>query len=212
MSKKSLLFFLFYLILSKVYIYPLSPLKKLLEGNQRYVESATVCHDDWSAKRAALVEKQAPFAVIVACSDSRVPPEIVFDHSLGDLFVVRVAGNIIDDFAIGSIEYAVSVLEAKLILVLGHERCGAVDAALKGLKFNNHIKEVLKAIEPAVKATKNEKENILEKTIKANVKNVRESLEKSRPLLGKLFQKGAIEIKGAYYSLETGVVEILHDL
>jgi len=212
MSKKSLLFFLFYLILSKAYIYPSCPLKKLLEGNQRYVQSATVCHDDWSAKRAALVEKQAPFAVIVACSDSRVPPEIVFDHSLGDLFVVRVAGNIIDDFAIGSIEYAVSVLEAKLILVLGHERCGAVDAALKGLKFNNHIKKVLKAIEPAVKATKNEKENILEKTIKANVKNVRESLEKSRPLLGKLFQKGAIEIKGAYYSLETGVVEILHDL
>ncbi|MBS0647013.1 MAG: hypothetical protein JSR97_10560, partial [Verrucomicrobia bacterium] len=110
------------------------PLERLKQGNERYVHSTTVCHEDWTAKRAALVDQQKPFAIIVCCSDSRVPPEIIFDQTLSHLFVVRVAGNIVDDFAIGSIEYGVSILGAKFILVLGHANCGAVDAALKGLK------------------------------------------------------------------------------
>ncbi len=96
------------------------------------MNSATVCHEDWSAKRLAQTQGQAPFAVIVTCSDSRVPPEIIFDQALGDLFVIRVAGNVVDDFAIGSIEYGVTVLGADTVLVLGHSNCGAVDGALKG--------------------------------------------------------------------------------
>ena len=171
--------------------------------------STTVCHDDWTAKRTALLNNQKPFAVIVACSDSRVPPEIVFDQSLGDLFVVRVAGNIVDDFAVGSIEYGVNVLGANLVLVLGHSNCGAVDAAVKGMKFDNHIQEVLNAIQPAVVATKGESGNLLEKTIKANVKIVEEKLKTSKPVLAKLIEQGTLRISGGYYDLESGKVEFL---
>ena len=186
-----------------------NPLERLMQGNQRYVTSTTVCHEDWTAKRSALVENQKPFAVIVACSDSRVPPEIVFDQSLGDLFVVRVAGNVVDDFAIGSIEYGVNILGANLVLVLGHSNCGAVQAALKGMKFDNHIQEVLNAIQPAIAATKNESGDLLEKAIKANVKIVKEKLKSSKPLLVKLMETGKLRISGAYYNLESGKVEFL---
>lgn len=185
-------------------------LNKLIEGNERYVNSKTVCHEDWSAKRAAQTQGQAPFAVIVTCSDSRVPPEIIFDQALGDLFVIRVAGNIVDDFAIGSIEYGVSVLGAKLILVLGHSNCGAVDGALKGLKFDNHIQEVLNAIQPAVQASRSGNGgDALEKAIKANVKHVEEMLRSSKPLLGNLLQQGKITLLGGYYDLASGKVEFL---
>ncbi len=184
-------------------------LEKLMEGNQRYISASSVCHEDWTAKRAALVAGQAPFAVILACSDSRVPPEIIFDQPLGTLFVVRVAGNVVDDFAIGSIEYGASVLGAKLVMVLGHTRCGAVDAALKGLTFDNHIQEVLNAIQPAVQATKGESGNLLERTIKANVRHVEEKLKSSKPVLAPLLQEGRLHIVGAYYDLESGKVEIL---
>lgn len=186
-----------------------NPLERLSQGNQRYTSSTTVCHEDWSVKRSALLENQKPFAVIVCCSDSRVPPEIIFDQSLGDLFVVRVAGNIVDEFAIGSIEYGVNVLGANLILVLGHSNCGAVDAALKGMKFDNHIQEVVNAIQPAVIATKGETGNLLEKTIKANVKFVEEKLKTSKPLLSKLIENGSVNITGAYYDLDSGKVEFL---
>lgn len=183
------------------------PLERLKQGNQRYVTSTTVCHDDWTAKRTALSQNQAPFAIIVSCSDSRVPPEIIFDQTLGALFVVRVAGNVVDDFAIGSIEYGVNVLGANLILVLGHSNCGAVDAALKGLTFDNHIQSVLRAIEPAVNATKGESGNLLEKATKINVRNVQEKLKKSKPVLGNLIDKGTLKVVGGYYDLESGKVE-----
>lgn len=188
-----------------------SPLDRLKEGNARYVSSTTVCHEDWTAKRTALTEGQKPFAIIVACSDSRVPPEVIFDQSLGDLFVVRVAGNVVDDFAIGSIEYGASVLGAKLIVVLGHANCGAVDAAVQGMSFNNHIAEVVKAIRPAARSTRNEKENRLEKTIKVNIQNVAQTLSRSRPTLAPLIQQGNLSVVGAYYSLQTGEVEFIID-
>lgn len=185
------------------------PLERLIQGNQRYVTSTTVCHEDWTAKRTALLENQKPFAVIVACSDSRVPPEIVFDQTLGHLFIVRVAGNIVDDFAIGSIEYGVSILGANLVVVLGHSNCGAVEAALKNMKFDNHIQEVLNAIQPAIATTKGQTGNLLEKAIKANVKNVEQKLKTSKPVLAKLIEKGTLRILGGYYDLESGKVEFL---
>lgn len=184
-------------------------LERLKQGNQRYVTSTTVCHADWTAKRTALVHNQLPFAIIVSCSDSRVPPELVFDQTLGALFVVRVAGNVVDEFAIGSIEYGVNVLGANLVLVLGHSNCGAVDAALKGLKFDNHIQSVLTAIEPAVNATKGESGNRLEKATKINVRNVEEKLKRSKPVLANLIEKGTLQIIGGYYDLESGHVEFL---
>lgn len=186
-----------------------NPKERLIQGNQRYVTSTTVCHEDWTAKRSALIEGQKPFAIIVACSDSRVPPEIVFDQSLGDLFVVRVAGNVIDDFAIGSIEYGISVLGANLLIVLGHSNCGAVDAALKDMHFDNHIQQVVNEIRPAVVATKGESGDLLEKTIKANVKNVEDKLKTSKPLIAGLLEKGSLTILGGYYDLKSGKVEFL---
>lgn len=185
------------------------PLERLKQGNERYVNLGTVCHEDWTAKRTALVDSQKPFAIIVSCSDSRVPPEIIFDQTLGHLFVVRVAGNIVDDFAIGSIEYGVSVLGAKLILVLGHAGCGAVDAALKKMKFDNHIQEILDDIQPAVAAIKNQTGNPLELAIKQNVRNVEETLKKSKPVLAKLVADGSLKVEGGYYNLDTGRVEFL---
>jgi carbonic anhydrase len=186
-----------------------NPLERLIQGNQRYVTSTTVCHEDWTAKRSALLANQKPFAVIVSCSDSRVPPEIIFDQSLGDLFVVRVAGNVVDDFAVGSIEYGVNVLGANLVLILGHSNCGAVQAALKGMKFDNHIQEVVDAIQPAIVAIKGESGDLLEKAIKANVKIVQEKLKNSKPVLAKLLENGTLRILGAYYNLESGKVEFI---
>ena len=139
--------------------------------------------------------------------NDKVSPEIVFDQTLGSLFVVRVAGNIVDDFAIGSIEYGVKVLGANTILVLGHSSCGAVEAALKGMKFDNHIQSVLTAIQPAVEATKNDVENRLEKATKANVRNVEEKLKKSKPVLADLIEKKTLQVIGGYYNLDSGKVE-----
>lgn len=184
-------------------------LNRLMDGNQRFVNSSTVCHEDWSAKRQAQVKGQSPFAVIVTCSDSRVPPEIIFDQVLGDLFVIRVAGNVVDDFAIGSIEYGVAVLGADLILVLGHSNCGAVDGALKGLKFDNHIQEVLNAIQPAIETVKGASENTLEMAIKANIRHVEVKLKSSKPVLAKLLGQGKLTILGGYYDLATGKVDFL---
>ncbi len=183
--------------------------ERLIQGNQRYVNSNTVCHEDWTAKRAAQAEGQAPFAIIVTCSDSRVPPEIIFDQALGALFVVRVAGNVVDDLAVGSIEYGADILGANLILVLGHSNCGAVKAALKGMKFDNHIQNVLTAIQPAVNATKGQSGDLLEKTIRANVILVEEKLKTSKPVLANLLEKGTVRIIGAYYDLTSGKVDFL---
>ncbi len=191
----------------------LKPIKnsfeRLIQGNQRYVNSTTVCHEDWIAKRAAQVEGQTPFAVIVTCSDSRVPPEIIFDQALGSLFVVRVAGNVVDDIALGSIEYGVDILKANIILVLGHSNCGAVQAALKGMKFDNHIQYVINALQPAVNAIKGQSGDLLEKTIKANVILVEEKLKASKPVLANLLEKGTIRIIGGYYDLASGKVDYL---
>ena len=190
----------------------LDSLQKLIEGNKRYIESKVICHEDWTAKRAALAEGQNPFAVVVTCSDSRVPPEIIFDQWLVDLFVVRLAGNVVDDLAIGSIVYAVEALKANLIIVLGHEKCGAVDAAIKGLKFKNQIDDVIREIRPAVRETRKERSDVLEKTIKANVRNVEEKIKTSKPTLSKSFQEGKVKVIGGYYELESGKVEILSTL
>jgi len=185
------------------------PMERLMQGNTRYVNSTTVCHNDWTAKRAALLENQKPFAVIVCCSDSRVPPEMIFDQTLGDLFVVRIAGNVVDEFAIGSIEYGVEILGANLVLVLGHSNCGAVKAALKGLKFDNHIQDVVNEIQPAIRSVKGESGDPLEMAIKANVVNVENKLRTSKQVLAKLIDKGTLRIAGAYYQLDSGKVELL---
>ncbi len=163
-------------------------------------------------RRAELTKSQHPFAVIVSCSDSRVPPEIVFDQGLGDLFVVRVAGNVIDDHSLGSIEYAVNHLAVRLIVVLGHQRCGAVKAAKETIaargKAPAHIQSLVTAIQPAVEATIN---GDLEATTEANVKHVVEALHSSTPVLKPKVDSGELQVIGGYYSLDTGAVAFLDE-
>jgi carbonic anhydrase len=163
-------------------------------------------------RRAELTKSQHPFATIVSCSDSRVPPEIVFDEGLGDLFVVRVAGNVINDESLGSIEYSVDHLAVRLIVVLGHESCGAVKAAKETIaakgKAPGHIQSLVTAIKPAVKATVN---GDLDATIKANVKHVVDTLRSSTPILKGKVDSGEMKVIGGYYNLDTGAVSFLDE-
>jgi carbonic anhydrase len=158
-------------------------------------------------RRAELAKNQHPFAIIVSCSDSRVPPEMVFDEGLGDLFVLRVAGNVINDESLGSIEYAVDHLAVRLIVVLGHQRCGAVKAAKDTIaadgKAPAHIESLVQAIRPAVEATTKAD---LEATVEANVKNVAQALRTSMPILKPKVDAGEVRVIGANYSLDSGTV------
>ena len=163
-------------------------------------------------RRGELTKSQHPFATIVSCSDSRVPPEIVFDEGLGDLFVVRVAGNVINDESLGSIEYSVDHLGVRLVLVLGHQSCGAVKAAKETIaaktKAPGHIQSLVTAIQPAVEATA---KGDLEATIKANVKDVAQALRSSTPVLKPKVDSGDVRVVGAYYNLDTGAITFLDE-
>jgi carbonic anhydrase len=163
-------------------------------------------------RRGELTKTQHPFAVIVTCSDSRVPPEIVFDEGLGDLFVVRVAGNVMNDENLGSIEYAVDHLAVRLIVVLGHQRCGAVKAARDTIaakeKAPAHIQSLVNAIRPAVEATIN---GDVEATMVANVKNVAQAVRTSTPILKPKVDSGEVRVIGATYSLDTGTMTFLDE-
>ena len=161
-------------------------------------------------RREELVKTQHPFAIILSCSDSRVPPEIVFDEGLGDLFIVRVAGNVLNDEGLGSIEYGVDVLGARLIVVLGHQSCGAVDSAMKIIaakgKAPGHIQSLVTAIKPVVDAMP---KGDLDTMIKANVKHVMDVLCSSTPILKAKVDSGDIQVIGGYYALDTGAVTFL---
>jgi carbonic anhydrase len=165
-----------------------------------------------ATRRAELKTSQHPFAIVLSCSDSRVPPEIVFDQGLGDLFVIRVAGNVIDDQSLGSIEYAVDHLAVRLIVVLGHQRCGAVKAAKETIAAKTeapaHIQSLVTAIQPAVEATA---KGDLNATIEANVRNVTQALRSSTPVLKPKVDSGELKVVGAYYSLDTGAVAFMDE-
>jgi carbonic anhydrase len=182
-------------------------LARLKRGNVRAAHGASIHPHQNGPRRRELASGQQPFAIIVACSDSRVPPELVFDQGLGDLFVIRVAGNVVDDTALGSIEYAVEHLGAKLIVVLGHERCGAVKAAVDGGEAPAHIGSLVRAIAPAVVETANMKGDRLDLAVRANVRRVVRQLSDSEPLLHEAVQKKGLEVVGMEYDLDTGSVE-----
>ncbi len=184
-------------------------LQKLLEGNKRFVAAKASRPNQTAKRRADLTKGQQPFATILGCSDSRVPPEIVFDQGLGDLFVIRAAGNIADDAGLGSMEYAAAVLGAPLLLVLGHEKCGAVEAALKGDAVPGHIAGLVKAIRPAAERAKGQPGDALDNAVRANVAAVVAQLKGSKPILADLVEKGKLKIAGGRYDLDTGVVEVI---
>jgi len=179
-------------------------LARLKEGNQRFVANPTSNGKPTAAKRTETAQSQHPFAIIVGCADSRTSPELVFDQNIGDLFVVRTAGNLVDDHALGSIEYAVEHLGSRLIVVLGHERCGAVKAALGSATAPGHINSLVHDIQPAVEAAKSRVGDALANTAKENASLVAEKIRKEAEF-GELAPQ--VRIVTGYYDLDTGEVE-----
>jgi carbonic anhydrase len=188
---------------------PGEALELLKAGNDRYSHDQPDLPKATVARRIEVALGQHPFAVIVGCADSRVPPETVFDQGLGDLFVVRTAGNVVSDYDIASIEYAVKHLGSRLIVVLGHEKCGAVDAAVKQLHEEGRLPKLLARIAPAVEAARKLDGDLLENSVQENVRRVVAELKRDKPVLDRLVKEGKIEVTGAVYDLNTGRVTFL---
>jgi carbonic anhydrase len=186
-------------------------LSRLLSENRRFVagKSDEPTGRALIERRRALAKEQKPFAVVVSCSDSRVPPELVFDVSLGDIFVVRTAGEVVDEVGLGSIEYAVEHLATHLIVVLGHQHCGAVSAAVAGATETGDIPNVLRAISPAIEETKGQSGDPIENAVRANARDIAKHLQSAGPIIAPRVQSGEVKIVAAYYSLDTGQVELL---
>jgi len=174
-------------------------LQMLKEGNERYLKGQLIPKTSYSADREVLNNGQKPFAVVLTCSDSRAAPEIFFDQKLGDIFVIRNAGNVADKTALGSIEYAVEHLKSKLVVVCGHGKCGAVTAACSGGELPPNIKHIVDHIMPAVK-----KGGDIEKVIHSNVAGMVEQIKADE-----IVKRLGAKVVGAYYDIHSGVVEWL---
>ncbi len=189
-------------------IEPAAALAKLQAGNARFVSAATSASKPTRARRLETAQSQHPFAIIVACSDSRTAPEIIFDQNLGDLFIVRTAGEVIDSYELGSIEYAAEHLGAHLIVVCGHARCGAVKAALDGGHLPGHVAAIAREIAPAVAAVRGQPGDPVQNAIKSNVDRVAKQIRRQAEL-GAVAAK--VRVVEAYYDLDTGKVEWLKE-
>jgi carbonic anhydrase len=195
---------------------PDTVLAHLLEGNNRFVQGKLEHPRRKPEDFLPLAEGQSPLAVIVGCADSRASPELIFDQGVGDLFVVRVAGNVIGGTGValkGSIEYAVAELNVRLIMVLGHSQCGAVKAAIKHIESHDElpgsIGGLVDLIKPAVMAVKGKPSDPLENAIRANVESGVERLKGLEPILADPVKKGKVKVVGAIYDLRSGRVEVL---
>lgn len=204
---------------NKTTLTPEAALKVLKDGNANFLTDSPLRAAQGRERRLEIARNQAPLAVLVSCSDSRVPPELLFGRGLGELFIVRNAGNTVDTVALGSIQYAVAVLGVPLIVVMGHERCGAVDAALgvveKNTNYPGSIGQMIEPIVPAVlraragmDATKPyDRDAVLDAAVRENVKRVVTRLRTSEPLLIEPLQQKKLMIVGARYDLDDGSVE-----
>jgi carbonic anhydrase len=184
-------------------------LKRMLEGNQRFAEDRRKSPNQSRLRLQETAVAQYPFASILGCADSRVPAEIVFDQGLGDLFVVRVAGNVASQTEIGSLEFAAAVLGSQLIMVLGHRRCGAVLAAIKGDPLPGRIGVIVEEIKPAVEKAKLKTGNIQENAVIANVQYQAAALAERSTILSGLIKAGKLKIVGSVYDLQTGTATIV---
>lgn len=183
---------------------------RLVAGNKRYASDKGVnCGDNFD-RRLALVAGQRPFAVVLACADSRVAPELVFDQRVGDIFVVRVAGNIADTASLGSIEYAVSHFAPRLLVVMGHEKCGAVEAAVAAIEgkahLTGHVAEIVGQIEPAARTAMTQPGDLLNNAIAANIRLVVAKLRASAPVIQPAVAAGNLRVIGVRYGLGSGIV------
>src|SRR5882672_2400920 len=185
---------------------------RLLKGNTRYVEGVSLRHD-FKHEREALVGGQNPYAGILSCADSRIAPEYAFDSGRGDLFVCRLAGNFANDDTIASMEYAVAILRTPLIMVLGHDACGAVDATIKSLKDNTtlpgHLPSLVKSLAPAVKAVSGKPGDPLDNAIRQNVTDNVAKLKSATPILNSAVEQGKLKLVGGIYRLRDGRVEMI---
>jgi len=191
---------------------PAAALDRLMKGNARYADGVSRRHD-FTHEREALAGGQNPYASILSCADSRIAPEYAFDSGRGDLFVCRVAGNFANDDTIASLEYGVAVLNSPLILVLGHDSCGAVDATIKSLKDNStlpgHLPSLVSALAASVKASADQPGDKLANAIRQNVKDVTAKLKSATPILSAAAAEGKIKIVGGIYRLASGKVELV---
>ena len=192
----------------KPHIAPDAALAKLKEGNKRFASVAVSAGKPTAARRAETAHEQHPFAIIVGCADSRASPELIFDQNIGDLFVIRTAGSLVDDYALGSIEYAVEHLGTRLIVVLGHERCGAVTAALATNSAPGHIQALVRDLQPAVQAARSKAGDVLANTIMENDAQVAKKIRKEGKF-GELAPE--VRIVSGYYDLDTGEVNWAKD-
>lgn len=194
-------------------IKPEAALQRLMDGNARYAAN-TPREKDYSAGRAARVSAQYPIAAVLGCSDSRVAPELAFDQGPGDMFVVRIAGNFVDDDGLASLEYAVKFLGVPLIMVLGHQNCGAVDAAVKVVtaraELPGHLPDLIKAIEPAVIAAHaRHPSDLVAASIEENVRLNVKRLKADEPIVSEAMAAGKINVVGGIYDLASGKVALL---
>jgi carbonic anhydrase len=188
---------------------PDDALARLKEGNSRFV-SGLVKHPDQGAERRVAQSKgQTPFAIVLTCADSRVSPEIFFDQGIGDLFVIRNAGNVLDDHVIGSMEYAVEHLHVPLIVVVGHSKCGAVAATVAGGHAPGHIASIVESIKPALEAARNQEGDKVDNTVKSNAQRSASILNKVEPIIGEAVKAGKVKVVAVRYDVTTGQVEIL---
>ena len=186
---------------------------ELMKGNKRYVAGESA-NKEIVSRREEVESGQHPFVTVITCSDSRVPPELLFDQGLGDIFVIRTAGNVVDSIALGSIEYGVEHLHTPLLIVLGHQHCGAVTAAVEG-EAEGNIGSILEEIHPAVetaKGTEKEGEDLVEEAVDENVKLVIQNTLNQSTVVQGLFEEGNLKIVGAKYFLDSGKVELIEEL
>jgi carbonic anhydrase len=188
-----------------------SALAELSAGNAHHVAHRYQHPHETLNRQRELVSGQHPHAEILSCSDSRVPPEVIFDQGLGDLFIVRVAGNVASDTELGSLEYGAEHLHVPLLVVLGHQHCGAVTAAVDGGGAEGHIAALINLLRPAVEKTRGLPGDPVENAVKANVEMVAKQLRTSTPVLAELVAQGKLRVVGALYSLDTGKVTWLPD-
>lgn len=191
-----------------------SPLEKLMAGNKRFMAGHPIHPDETLARIRDLKKGQNPFAVVMSCSDSRVPPELIFDQGLGDIFSVRTAGNVIGDYELGSIEYAVEHLGCKLIVVMGHENCGAIQAFIENPdthKHLNHIENIIEYIakEDEEKDLPDADKHQVDKAVRANILHGVHYIKNSEPILKPLVDQKKVTVIGAYYDLDKGEVVIM---
>jgi len=211
---KKIFLFLFVISLSlSAQTTPQESINKLKEGNTRFVTNNLV-EKDFKSEIHKTTDGQSPYAIIVTCSDSRVTPETVFDESIGKLFVIRLAGNVIDTAAVGSIEYAVKYLGSSYLLIMGHTSCGAVGATVSGKDYSPSINAIAKMISPAYQKVLSEnidESHVLDETIKENVYLQADHLVKNSKIVADHVKDGSLKVGGAIYDISTGKVSLFEE-